>query len=374
MGKHLVFVGAGHAHLTALSRCNEYINRGHQVSVISPSSHHYYSGMGPGMLAGIYRPQDIRFHIKKMVEDRGAYFIPDSVVSLDPRKRVLHLKSGEEVAYDVVSFNIGSGVPLNGLSTDEETIFPVKPISGLLKARERLLRTPCQEPKIVVIGGGPAGVEITGCAWRLLHDHGKKARISLVPGDRLLPGFPPKASLLAMRSLQNRGISLLQGVRAEAVEDRTLRLSDSTRISFDMAFVATGVRPPSLFRDSGLPTGETRGLLVNKYLQSVAHPEVFGGGDCIDLEGSSLAKVGVYAVRQNRILFQNLLAVLDGGPLQEFRPQRRFLLILNLGDGTGLLHRANVTVRGKMFFRLKDYIDQKFMRNFQLSGERDEEP
>jgi len=49
------------------------------VTLISSSDYHYYSGMGPGMLSGIYRPQEIRFHISKLAEDRGASFLKDSV-------------------------------------------------------------------------------------------------------------------------------------------------------------------------------------------------------------------------------------------------------------------------------------------------------
>ena len=75
MGKHLVFVGGGHAHLTALVRLKEYIRRGHKVTLISPSPYQYYSGMAPGMLSGIYRPQEVRFHVRKLAEDRGAEFI-----------------------------------------------------------------------------------------------------------------------------------------------------------------------------------------------------------------------------------------------------------------------------------------------------------
>jgi NADH dehydrogenase FAD-containing subunit len=54
MGKHLVLVGAGHAHMTALMRAVEYLDKGHQVTVISPYAYHYYSGMGP-VLAGLYQ-------------------------------------------------------------------------------------------------------------------------------------------------------------------------------------------------------------------------------------------------------------------------------------------------------------------------------
>ena len=96
MGKHLVFIGGGHAHLTALVRLKEYIQRGHKVTFISPSPYQYYSGMAPGMLSGTYRPQEVRFHVRKLAEDRGAEFIGDSVNAFHPRERVLSLKSGEK--------------------------------------------------------------------------------------------------------------------------------------------------------------------------------------------------------------------------------------------------------------------------------------
>lgn len=374
MSNHLVFAGAGHAHLTALSRCDQYRDRGHRVTVINPSAYHYYSGMGPGMLSGMYRPQEIRFNIKKMVEDRGAAFIQDAVVSIDAGRRVLRLKNGLEVAYDVVSFNVGSAVPLNGLDAAREDIFTVKPIVNLLKAKERVIATVLKkEARIVVIGGGPAGIEISGNVWRLAHNSGGTAAITLVSGQRLLDGFPARAQQLIRSSFEKRNIKILEDIRADATENKALRLSDGRTVPFDVCFIATGVRPSSLFKESGLRTGTSGGLLVNRYLQSVSHPELFGGGDCIDLEGRSLAKVGVYAVRQNSILFHNLLAALENGPMQEFLPQQKFMLIFNLGDGRGVVRRGRCVWNGKLAFTLKNYIDRKFMRTFQLSGEREEE-
>ena len=65
MGKQLVFIGAGHAHLTAITNMARYTGDGHKVTVISAGSYHYYSGMGPGMLSGVYKPQEIRFNVKQ---------------------------------------------------------------------------------------------------------------------------------------------------------------------------------------------------------------------------------------------------------------------------------------------------------------------
>ena len=75
-------------------------------------------------------------------------------------------------------------------------------------------------------------------------------------------------------------------------------------------------------RNPGVPVGEGGELLVDSFLRSPAYPEIFGGGDCIALEGARLAKVGVYAVRQNPILFHNLMAALEGGSLRPFFPKR----------------------------------------------------
>jgi NADH dehydrogenase FAD-containing subunit len=110
-------------------------------------------------------------------------------------------------------------------------------------------------------------------------------------------------------------------------------------------------------------------MLVNQYLQSVSYPEIFGGGDCISFEPQPLAKVGVYAVRQNPILLHNLLSTLNGHELRQFVPQKSVLLALNLGDGTAIVHWHSMVWGGRLGFALKDYIDRKFMRAFQVSGE-----
>ena len=82
MGKHLILVGGGHAHMTVMLNLKDFVERDHRVTLIGPSPHHYYSGMGPGMLSGIYRPEEIRFNVKKLTEDRGAGVIEDKVVTV----------------------------------------------------------------------------------------------------------------------------------------------------------------------------------------------------------------------------------------------------------------------------------------------------
>ncbi len=370
MPKHLVFVGGGHAHLTALTSLRDTVRAGHRVTLIGPSRFHYYSGMGPGLLSGIYRPAEARFHVKKMAEDRGATFIEDRVVLVDPVRRALALGSGAEVRYDAVSFNTGSEVPLDLLHPSGDNVFPVKPIENLLAARRKILEAgPGKNLGVVVVGGGAAAVEMAANLGHLARETGRIGKITLVSRSIVLGDFPGKARAQARGALARWGVESIEGVAVESIADGVVRLENGAILEGDLVFVAIGIRPSPLFRDSGLPTGEDGGLLVNDYLQCVDHPELFGGGDCISLAGTPLARVGVYAVRQNRPLHRNLSAFLEGRPLQRFDPGGDYLLILNLGDRRGLFRRKEIVCSGRLAFRLKDFLDRRFMRKFQVSGE-----
>ncbi len=370
MGKHLVMVGGGHAHMTVMVNLRDYIERGHRVTLIGPSAYHYYSGMGPGLLGGTYRPQDVRFHIKKMAEDRGAVFVQDTVARIELDKKILILASGGEIAYDVVSCNTGSTVPADEGAVAGDNIFTVKPIENLIKVRQIIQAgLGSRTPKLIVVGGGAAALELTGNLWRLVRQTGTEAAITVLGGRNFLASMPQKAQLYARKSLAARNIDIIAGAHVNRLTDSRAVMEDGAEFPFDLALLAWGIQPSRLFRESGLPTGADGGLLVNDYLQSVAYPEIFGGGDCINFEKKPLDKVGVYAVRQNPVLFHNLRAALEDRSLQAFQPQDVYLLIYNLGNHTGIFFRGNWVLKGRLIFYLKDYIDRKFMRKFQVSGE-----
>jgi NADH dehydrogenase FAD-containing subunit len=327
--------------------------------------------MGPGLLAGIYGPHEVRFNTMKMSEERGARFVRDEVVKIDAERRVLHLLSGDVVHYDVVSFNVGSSIPMQGLlSGTDENLVPVKPIANLYQARLNITRMPKDEPvAVVVVGGGPAGIEVAANAWRLLHSNRQEGAVTLLGGSGILDGFPERARIKVRKSFAARRIIILEGARVRRLRQGQAILADGRSVAFAFAFLAVGVRPPELFRLSGLPVGADGGLLVNEQLQCVSHPEIFGGGDCIELQGHPLARVGVHAVRQGPVLRRNLMAALDGGKLKRFNPRDNFMLILNMGDNTGVLKKNKWVASGRMAFWLKDHIDRRFMKKYQVSGE-----
>jgi NADH dehydrogenase FAD-containing subunit len=368
---HLVLAGGGHAHLTTLLNIGAFLERGHQVTLVSPTDYHYYSGMGPGMLAGHYGPEALRFHIKKMATDRGADFIQAEALRVETDDRLLILDSGRAVKYDVLSFNIGSRVSYGPVGENEPSVFPVKPIQNLVRLRQKalaLLKT--QElPSFVVAGGGPAGLEITGALHQLAKEAKKPANITLLAAGRLLERFPEKVRQKAMKSFASRGIQVAEGASLSAVKNGFAITDDGRRFEACCTVLAWGVKAQELFARSKIPTGPDGNLLVNRYLASPKHPQVFGGGDCVYFAESPLDKVGVYPVRQNSILFENLLAAVEGQKPKPFDPGGPYLLILNLGNKRAILVKNGKVFSGQWAYWLKNFIDRRFMKRFQVSGE-----
>ena len=372
-GKHLILAGCGHAHLTTLMNIRHLVDKGHRVSVIGPSPYHYYSGMGPGMLGGSYRPREIRFNIQKAALERGASFIIDRVSKIDADARRLELASGQQLDYDVVSFNVGSYIPLDFLDARPAKTFTAKPIDNLYNLRKFIQSAdPARTTKIRVIGGGPAGVELAGNMERLVRTAGKKADISLLTGGEVLSRFPEKARALALKSFRRRGIDVIEQTYVNGFDGTRLSTRDGQKLEADIALFALGIRPSPIFTRSGLPTDSEGALLVDRCLRSVSHPHIFGGGDCINLTDTPLDKVGVYAVRQNPILLNNLTAALEGNPMQTFTGEGPYLLIFNLGNDRAIFWKGRFVWSGKLAFRLKDSIDRRFMKKYQVSGETDE--
>ena len=350
-----------------LARIGDFIDSGCEVTVIGPSEHHYYSGMGPGLLGGTYRPEEVRFATRLVTEKLGGSFVEAKVQAIDPDGQVVSLDNGEQLSYDYLSCNLGSQVPQGMVSGPLDDIFLVKPIERLLEAQQRILELGVAKTvKIGVVGGGPSAVEIGGNIWRLGHSPGMQpVEVTIFAGRKLMPDHPEGVRRRAARSLQQRSITILEGTRVESVRTGQLSTADGTVHECDLIFIAVGVKPSRVFADSGIACGPDGGMTVNRYLQSVTHGNIFGGGDCIHFADQPLDKVGVYAVRQNPILVHNLLASVTNQPLKPFEPGGSYLLIFNLGDQTGILYKWSILFGGRLAFMIKDYIDRKFMRTFQ---------
>ncbi|RMG03652.1 MAG: pyridine nucleotide-disulfide oxidoreductase, partial [Nitrospirae bacterium] len=217
-GKRVVLVGGGHAHMTVLKEARAFKDAGLRLILISPDEFHYYSGMGPGLLGGNYTPDDIRFNVRKMVERGGGEFIRGRVVRVSPERKILYLDKGGIIEYDIVSFNVGSQVAGEITVRDGADVFPVKPVYNLCLARNRILEWERKVPlRVVVVGGGPAGVEVAGCVQALLHEKGVNGEVSLVAGSGLLKELPDRARKIIRVNFRRRGINIYEGMRCREI-------------------------------------------------------------------------------------------------------------------------------------------------------------
>jgi len=366
--RRVVLVGAGHAHLPVIAAGGRFAGCNAHLTVISPPWHDY-SGMGPGVLSGRYPPALPRIHIPPLVAAAGGTYLSGQVATVDPVARTLLMDDGTTIAYDLVSFNTGSRVTLPvPAEAIGESVFPVKPISRLAAAREKLLALGARgrQLRILVIGGGASGCEMAGSLQELAIRQRLRLDITLVAGSELLGGYPQHTRQLALTALLAQPLGVVEGAHvAELAPDHAL-LDDGRRLEFDLALVASGIAPCGPFTGSGLPLGPQGGLAVNRFLQSPEFPEVFAGGDCLDFLPRSLPKVGVHAVRQGPLLLHNLLSACTGDSLRAYRPQRHYLLIFNLGLGRAIACGYGLSWQRPATLRFKEYLDRRFLRRFQL--------
>jgi selenide,water dikinase len=187
----------------------------------------------------------------------------------------------------------------------------------------------------------------------------------------LLPGAPPALARRARDEATHRGITMRCGVSVSAVEADAVVLAASSdgvceRIPSDLVVWATGAAAQPFLRDSPLASDEGF-VRVRATLQVEGHDDLFAVGDCAALvDHPWVPRAGVYAVREGPVLDHNLRARLGSGALRSYRPQRDFLALLNLGGRRAVGGKWGRGFQGRRVWQLKDWIDRRFMRRFQV--------
>ncbi len=367
----VVLVGAGHAHLAIAKNAGKFSERGVRLVLVDPGQF-WYSGLATGMLGGMYDKAEDQVDPERLIAASGGEFLRDEVIGADVKRQVLRLASGTALPYDVVSFNIGSQIDA-GLAVERDDVWTVKPISELWRLRQKLEAhfTNGDIRRIAVIGGGPTGCEIAANLEALARRHHSRLAITLVSADaRLISQNAPGAAKRLAKTLMRRGINISHQRRVTALEDGRVIAAGGEPFVFDDAVLATGLVAKPLVCELGLPCDKVAGLKTTEQLHSIADARVFAAGDCADIQGHRLPKLGVFGVRATPILCHNLLAAACGETLKAYRPQRIYLAILNLGDGTGLATWGPLWWQGKVSLRLKDWIDRRFLNTYREAYRR----
>ena len=217
-------------------------------------------------------------------------------------KKVRH--TAGELAYDYLVLGLG-GVT-NYFGHDEWAQFApgLKTLDDALKIRRKILlayehaETEPDESRrkelmtIVVIGGGPTGVELAGAFAELTRTVLKKdfdridpttARVLLVEGSpRLLNALPADLSASAQRQLKRLGVEVRTGARVTAIREGEIEVDGETIRAANVIWGA-GVSAHPLTRTLGVELDRAGRVRILPDLSVPGHPEVFALGDMTTL-------------------------------------------------------------------------------------------
>jgi selenide,water dikinase len=372
--KDLVLIGGGHAHVSVLRRFGMKPLPGLRLTLITRDIHTPYSGMLPGYIAGHYGYDDCHIDLGPLATFAGARLFHGEVEGLDLEERRVQVSGRPPVAFDLLSINTGSRPQTLNIPGAAEHALAVKPIDAFLRGWEALqsrILAHAGHFDLVVVGGGAGGVElILSIQHRLdtlLNQAGqsaKRVRYTLMTrGAEILPTHNAGVRRRFVRVLHERGIRLLSEHAVEEVLPDAVLVRGSRRLPFDAVIWVTDASAPLWPGVAGLAVDDRGFIRVDRCLQSLSHPGIFAVGDVAALPDPR-PKSGVFAVRQGPVLAANLRLAATGRRLQSYRAQRHFLGLISTGDRYAVASRGNRSLAGSGLWRLKDWIDRRFMRRF----------
>lgn len=346
----IVVVGGGHAGLTAAMRMQAKLAPGEaRVTVIDTQPHMTYQPFLPEAAAGSIEPRHVVVPLREVL--RGCEVVTGQVSCIDHSRRQLSVELGdgtvEHLEYDLLSVVPGSisrALPIPGLAeqgvgfkTIGEAIYLRNHVLSRLdiaasttdeKLRRRLLT-------FLFIGGGYAGIEAMAelesmARYAVRHYstiNASDMRWVLVEAmDRIMPEVSADMGDYTKRRLEERDIEVKLNTTAENMEGGHVVLSDGDEFDTDTVAWTAGVKAHPMLEDSDLPRDHKGRLDCSAMLQVRGTDDVFAAGDCAavpDLTSKGAEALcgpsAQHAVRQAKVLADNLLARIRDQEMQEYR-------------------------------------------------------
>jgi pyridine nucleotide-disulfide oxidoreductase family protein len=364
--KHLVLLGAGHAHVQVLQDLAREPMPAARVTLVSPFAQLVYSGMVPGVVAGHYAVADGTIAIAPLAARAGVAFVQQAAVQLDAAARNVTLADGSALHFDALGIDTGAVMDRGSIPGAREHALFVRPVELFMQLLQPLLDLAARRTlSLVVVGAGAGGVEL---ALALQHRLGERARVSLVTGGTPpLPNHPAPVQARALRALKRIGVTVFEDTCA-AIEAGHVLLGGGARLACDAPVLAIGASAPKWLVGSGLALDEQGFITTGATLQSTSHPNVFAAGDVASRSDAPRPRSGVYAVRAGPPLALNLRRFVAGGELMNYLPQRRALSLLSCGERRAIASWGDWSAEGRWVWWWKDRIDRAFVGRFAAEG------
>lgn len=364
--RDLVLVGGGHAHALVLKRWAMRPLPGARVTVVNPGPTAPYTGMLPGFVAGHYDRETLEIDLVRLARAAGARIVLGEARAIDRETRRIEIDDmligSRAIGYDVLSLDVGIRADTS-IAGFETHAVAAKPLARFADRWEDFVAGRGDTARMVVIGGGPGGVELAmAMAHRLRGRGGPAPRITLVENRSALSQVTAGARRKLLAAMTEAGVAVIEHARVAEIRADAVRLEDGREIASDFTCGATGAKPFAWLGGIGVPLHEGY-VRVGPTLQSVGDPRIFAAGDCAHLDHAPRPKAGVYAVRAAKVLDANLRAALGDGRMRRFRPQRRYLKLISTGGRGAVSDRGGAwpALSGPWLWRWKDRIDRAFM-------------
>jgi len=374
----VLVVGGGYVGLNASLRLLQRARPGEiELTVVDPRGYMTYHPFLPEAAAGSIDARNVVVSLRRTLSDHraGAEVVAADVVSVTHAERTARVRAADgterDLSYDLLVMAPGSvsrTLPIPGLA---EHAIGFKTVEEAVHLRNRVLAgldlaegatdegVRRKALTFVFVGGGYAGIEaiaeIEDMARYALRFHR-----SLKPGDlrfvlveatdRILPEVGANLGRYAVDVLRRRGIDVSLSTTMISCVDGDVVLSDGRQFAAGTIVWTAGVKAHPVLEATDLPLDDRRRLRVGADLRVEGADGVFGAGDSCavpDLTnpGSFCAPNAQHAVRQAKVLADNLLASLRGTALGEYR-HSYVGSVASLGLHQGVAQVYGLRVRG----------------------------
>lgn len=297
--KHVVIIGAGFGGLS----CARHLSgkSGIRVTIVDRRNHHLFQPLLYQVATSTLAAPEISRSIRTVFEDAKNVAVRyDHVESVDLSARSLVMAGGERLEYDQLVIATGSRASFFGKDAWAPYVFQLKSLSDAFEIRKRILRNleladrsgPEQQAllgSVIIIGGGPTGVELAGAFSDLIqrtmrrsysgYDTRRQKIILLEARDRLLGVFDPAQSEYARKRLEKLGVSVRLGAMVSDISEQRVVLADGEVLEAGAIVWTAGVEATALTRTLGVEVTRAGLIQVEDNLSIPGHPEVFAIGD-----------------------------------------------------------------------------------------------
>jgi NADH dehydrogenase len=340
--KRVVIVGCGFAGLALAKKLRK---SGYQIVILDKHNYHQFPPLFYQVASAGLEESSILFPLRKIFQHYKDFHLRKvEVKSVNTAGNTLTTSSGE-IEYDYLVLAHGATNAYFGSEQMQKYSRGMKTIAEVLDLRNSLLMNfenaltaqTVEEREmlmsIVIIGGGPSGVEIAGALsemnkYVLSKDYPEfkeiRAKIYLIEAmNRVLSSMTQKSSDKARGFLEKMGVQVLTNTRATGCDEKTVFIDSGKSISTGMIIWTAGIAGNSTV---GLnPECFTRNgrIRVNSYNKVSGYDNVFAIGD-ISLQTEEKypaghPQVAQVAIQQAQLLAENLVRMKSHKPLKEFK-------------------------------------------------------